>query len=102
MRNILPSNKGKLELVLDGTPPCVDQTDIFYPSIDEHTNQGTVKTQSDAAKAICVGCPFQNECLEVAAANNEHFGIWGGVNFGNGRERRRFFESRKPKRKKAS
>jgi WhiB family redox-sensing transcriptional regulator len=38
------------------------------------------------AKRICVGCDVRAECLEYALANDERFGIWGGL---SERERRR-------------
>ena len=38
------------------------------------------------AKRICTTCPVRNECLEYALANDERFGIWGGL---SERERRR-------------
>jgi WhiB family redox-sensing transcriptional regulator len=38
------------------------------------------------AKRICVGCEVRVECLEYALANDERFGIWGGL---SERERRR-------------
>ena len=38
------------------------------------------------AKRICVGCEVRDECLEYALANDERFGIWGGL---SERERRR-------------
>lgn len=38
------------------------------------------------AKRICLGCEVKNECLEYALANDERFGIWGGL---SERERRR-------------
>jgi WhiB family transcriptional regulator, redox-sensing transcriptional regulator len=37
------------------------------------------------AKRICRSCPVRAECLEFALANNEPFGIWGGL---SERERR--------------
>jgi WhiB family redox-sensing transcriptional regulator len=39
-----------------------------------------------AAKAICGRCPVRQPCLEYALANDERFGIWGGM---TERERRR-------------
>ena len=38
------------------------------------------------AKRICTGCEVKAECLEYALANDERFGIWGGL---SERERRR-------------
>ncbi|WP_456868684.1 WhiB family transcriptional regulator [Geodermatophilus sp. SYSU D00766] len=38
------------------------------------------------AKRVCAGCSVRTECLEFALANDERFGIWGGL---SERERRR-------------
>ena len=38
------------------------------------------------AKRICSGCEVRAECLEYALANDERFGIWGGL---SERERRK-------------
>jgi WhiB family redox-sensing transcriptional regulator len=38
------------------------------------------------AKRVCGGCTVRAECLEAALANDERFGIWGGL---SERERRR-------------
>jgi WhiB family transcriptional regulator, redox-sensing transcriptional regulator len=38
------------------------------------------------AKRVCSGCAVRTECLEYALANDERFGIWGGL---SERERRR-------------
>lgn len=38
------------------------------------------------AKRICQGCEVKDECLDYALANDERFGIWGGL---SERERRR-------------
>ena len=38
------------------------------------------------AKRVCGGCAVRMECLESALANDERFGIWGGL---SERERRR-------------
>ena len=38
------------------------------------------------AKKVCVGCEVRSQCLEYALANDERFGIWGGL---SERERRR-------------
>ncbi len=38
------------------------------------------------AKAICLSCEVREDCLEYALANDERFGIWGGL---SERERRR-------------
>lgn len=38
------------------------------------------------AKKVCTGCEVRTECLEYALANDERFGIWGGL---SERERRK-------------
>jgi WhiB family transcriptional regulator, redox-sensing transcriptional regulator len=38
------------------------------------------------AKRVCLACEVRSECLEYALANDERFGIWGGL---SERERRR-------------
>ena len=38
------------------------------------------------AKQVCQNCTVRAECLEYALANDERFGIWGGL---SERERRR-------------
>ena len=38
------------------------------------------------AKAVCTGCIVRAECLDYALANDERFGVWGGL---SERERRR-------------
>ena len=38
------------------------------------------------AKRICTGCNVKAQCLEYALANDERFGIWGGL---SERERRK-------------
>ena len=42
------------------------------------------------AKKVCLGCDVRSECLEYALANDERFGIWGGL---SERERRRLKKS---------
>jgi len=39
-----------------------------------------------AAKRVCLACTVTGECLEYALANDEHFGVWGGLSY---RERRK-------------
>jgi WhiB family transcriptional regulator, redox-sensing transcriptional regulator len=45
-------------------------TGQFYPEKGQPTT---------AAKRVCQTCPVTAECLEYAMANNERFGIWGGL-----------------------
>lgn len=48
------------------------QTDpeLFFPE-----KGGSVR----AAKQTCAGCPVVSQCLEQALANDETYGIWGGM-----------------------
>jgi WhiB family redox-sensing transcriptional regulator len=90
--SILAGGEGRLADVIDiglgdifGEPPewqeralCA-QTDpeAFFPEKGGSTRE---------AKRICSGCDVKAECLEYALANDERFGIWGGM---SERERRR-------------
>jgi WhiB family transcriptional regulator, redox-sensing transcriptional regulator len=55
------------------------QTDpeIFYPEKGGSTRD---------AKRVCLSCDVRAECLDYALANDERFGIWGGL---SERERRK-------------
>jgi Transcription factor WhiB len=35
--------------------------------------------RADQALAICARCPVRKPCADFAEANDEQFGIWGGV-----------------------
>jgi hypothetical protein len=64
------------------------QTDpeIFFPIKGD---QGAAQK----AKDICRQCEVQKDCLAWAVANNEEFGIWGGL---TPKERRGLRERGKP------
>jgi WhiB family redox-sensing transcriptional regulator len=51
--------------------------EAFYPDKGGSTRE---------AKAVCARCDVRTECLQFALANDERFGIWGGM---SERERRR-------------
>jgi WhiB family redox-sensing transcriptional regulator len=44
--------------------------ELFFPLRGESTWE---------AKAVCAGCIVRQDCLEYALANNEKWGIWGGL-----------------------
>ena len=57
---------------------CLDaDPEAFFPEKGGSTRE---------AKRICADCPVAEPCLEYALANDERFGIWGGL---SERERRR-------------
>lgn len=39
------------------------------------------KVSEDQAEELCHKCPLIKDCYEFAIANDEQYGIWGGVNF---------------------
>ena len=47
--------------------------DLFFPLPGQ---------SADPAKAICAACAVRAECLALARARGEQFGIWGGVDLG--------------------
>ncbi|HUH06492.1 MAG TPA: WhiB family transcriptional regulator [Egibacteraceae bacterium] len=61
-----------------GQAKCLQaDPDTFFPEKGGSTRE---------AKRICIGCEVRDECLEYALANDERFGIWGGM---SERERRK-------------
>jgi WhiB family redox-sensing transcriptional regulator len=38
----------------------------------------------ETAKAMCLGCPLQKECLAGAVERSEPWGVWGGELFEHG------------------
>src|SRR6266436_819917 len=82
-----PVDLDLVDAVSNGLPPelawqeralCA-QTDpeAFFPEKGGSTRE---------AKRVCMSCDVRSECLEYALANDERFGIWGGL---SERERRR-------------
>lgn len=59
---------------------CKGRTDLFFAPHNERPN-ARIRRES-AAIALCKVCPLASECAEYAQANNEQFGIWGGLIFG--------------------
>ena len=51
------------------------QNDLFFSDLPQELAQ---------AQAICGGCPVQLPCLEQALANEEEWGVWGGLIFWEG------------------
>lgn len=50
--------------------------EIFFPIADPDTKAGQVAEAK--AKTVCAGCLVKPECLGVAIAHREPFGVWGG------------------------
>jgi WhiB family transcriptional regulator, redox-sensing transcriptional regulator len=59
--------------------------EMFFAGKDE-------RAETEAAKAICAGCPVQGACLEYALANGIEEGVWGGL---GERSRRRIRRQRR-------
>lgn len=56
-------------------PKYLNNPEPFFPD--------SAARSVDDAKAICATCPVTQKCFELALANDERHGIWGGVNFGS-------------------
>jgi WhiB family transcriptional regulator, redox-sensing transcriptional regulator len=52
-------------------------TALFYQADNERG--ASVRNRERKAKAICAQCPVITECLRDALANNEPYGVWGGM-----------------------
>lgn len=55
--------------------------ELFFPE-----RGGNTPTE---ARQVCAGCEVRTECLEFALANNEHYGLWGGLSEKERRKLRR-------------
>jgi WhiB family transcriptional regulator, redox-sensing transcriptional regulator len=97
------TNTGPAQYVIPGRPQLSlvpERMDAERSTIeDEEWQERALCAQTDPeaffpekggstreAKRICQGCEVKDECLESALANDERFGIWGGL---SERERRR-------------
>ena len=60
--------------------------DLFFGPGSEWPKARAVRVAT--ARAICFACPIRVACLEVAEANREIYGVWGGVDFETGRVQR--------------
>ena len=71
------------------TAPTGDETwrlDALCAETDQEAFFPEKGGSTREAKRVCSGCDVRAECLESALANDERFGIWGGL---SERERRR-------------
>lgn len=62
------------------------QTDALCAQTDPEAFFPEKGGSTREAKRICDGCEVRSECLDYALANDERFGIWGGM---SERERRK-------------
>lgn len=65
------------EIEKAGGVPCEGQPDLFFPEDfgDPDTRRLAIRT----AKALCGECSLQKLCLDTALAQEEHWGLWGGL-----------------------
>ncbi len=68
--------------------------DLFFPV----GTTGLAVSQIDEAKAVCMGCPAQIQCLEFALIANQDTGVWGGSSEEERRQLRRKYLSRRRSR----
>jgi WhiB family redox-sensing transcriptional regulator len=61
----------------EGAPCTQTDPEVFFPE-----KGGSARE----AKRVCLSCEVRVECLGYASANDERFGVWGGL---SERERRR-------------
>lgn len=71
---------------VDDGNPLAWQTDSLCAQTDPEAFFPEKGGSTRDAKKICGACEVRTECLEYALANDERFGIWGGL---SERERRK-------------
>jgi WhiB family transcriptional regulator, redox-sensing transcriptional regulator len=73
---------------------CLDlDTELFFPV----GTTGKALEQMEEARAVCLGCPVINECLEWALATHQDAGVWGGKT----EDERRTIRRNRQRRRKA-
>ncbi|MFC6354820.1 WhiB family transcriptional regulator [Luethyella okanaganae] len=71
---------------IDDDNPLAWQSDSLCAQTDPEAFFPEKGGSTRDAKKICGSCEVRTECLEYALANDERFGIWGGL---SERERRK-------------
>ncbi|MDT3728159.1 WhiB family transcriptional regulator [Streptomyces sp. DSM 41972] len=52
-----------------------EDPELFFPI----GTSGPALLQTEQAKAVCRGCPVQEQCLEWALETGQSIGVWGGT-----------------------
>ena len=78
-------------IVDDDENPLSWQTDALCAQTDPEAFFPEKGGSTRDAKKICTTCEVKAQCLDYALANDERFGIWGGL---SERERRRLRRAR--------
>ena len=71
---------------VDDDNPLAWQTDALCAQTDPEAFFPEKGGSTRDATRICTSCEVRSQCLEYALANDERFGIWGGL---SERERRK-------------
>ena len=71
---------------VDDDNPLAWQSDALCAQTDPEAFFPEKGGSTRDAKRICTSCEVRSQCLEYALANDERFGIWGGL---SERERRK-------------
>jgi WhiB family redox-sensing transcriptional regulator len=96
----LESSAGEQPLAQLATVLDIGLSDLFGEPMEWQERALCAQTDPEAffpekggstreAKRICSGCEVRVECLEYALANDERFGIWGGMSERERRKQRR-------------
>lgn len=72
--------------------PCLNNP-YFYADYDnrgfEYETGGLRILTEDQCEELCGGCPLLKQCYDFAVANEERFGVWGGIDFSEHRNQMR-------------
>jgi len=62
-------------------PACaMEDPELFFPGpAASRAEAAQVEKQTEEAKSICRQCPLRAKCLDDALAQDEEFGVWGGL-----------------------
>jgi len=69
---------------------CVDVTPSPWIDYSNDAADGEPFPEPSAVEAVmmCAGCPVVEACFAYAKESKQSYGIWGGVKFRNGKEKK--------------
>jgi WhiB family transcriptional regulator, redox-sensing transcriptional regulator len=67
------------EVELESLAKAIRNAPVRIPCMESDPELFFDRDNYRQARKLCSRCPVKSECLTVALANDEQFGVWGGL-----------------------